>query len=465
MPEKGRAKGKGMRTKYAFPEWPGLVIYQRKDAGDNWYVRFPLKVKGFRPYKFQLLREGGEKDGAPTTNIDTAKQWALMQYGAVLNAVKKGDVGSLFDKTLDEVISEYVAEVKMDPTRGKSAIKRAVHSAIPLRRYFRECGIRIIGRLTTEIAKGYINWRLAQSSYRGTPIAPTTVMHEMQILNQILDHAVDKRYIRYQDRPKATFSVSLKKRTKRDGFTSDEWKILEDWLWEWPTLTVNGRTRERREHLRDYCIFLYYSGMRPGEAMNLQNRDIHIQDAANGEEMVILDLNEGKTGERDVVAMPEVADAIRRLRKREIATGPNDFLFINEHGEKLGVPSATFSRMLEDLYLEKDADLRIGRTNQKRTPYSLRHTYADTRLMEGDVNVFDLSENMGTSVQMIKHHYKHARNSAKAKELTHVKPEFKPKTGTVEQLVDAARKAGRKTEKSKPKGQRFPYLVLAEDEE
>jgi hypothetical protein len=85
--------------------------------------------------------------------------------------------------------------------------------------------------------------------------------------------------------------------------------------------------------------------------------------------------------------------------------------------------------------------------------------------MEGDVNVFDLSENMGTSVQMIKHHYKHARNSAKAKELTHVKPEFKPKTGTVEQLVDAARKAGRKMAKPKPKGHRFPYLVLAEDEE
>ena len=80
------------------------------DLSANWYVRFPL-------------REGGEKDGAPTANIDTAKQWALIHYGAVLNAVRKGDVGSLFDKTLDEVISEYVAEVKMDPTRGKSAIK------------------------------------------------------------------------------------------------------------------------------------------------------------------------------------------------------------------------------------------------------------------------------------------------------------------------------------------------------
>ena len=37
-----------MRSKYAFLEWPGLVIFQREDAGDNWYVRFPIKVKGPR---------------------------------------------------------------------------------------------------------------------------------------------------------------------------------------------------------------------------------------------------------------------------------------------------------------------------------------------------------------------------------------------------------------------------------
>lgn len=454
-----------MRSKYAFPEWPGLVIFQREDAGDNWYVRFPIKVKGLRPYKIQLLREGGEENGSPTTSLETAKQWALMQYGAVMTAIRKGDAGALFDKTLEDVITEYVAEVQSDRARGKTAVKRATMAAIPLKRYFKQAGVRLIARITTEIAKGYIDWRHKQVTYRGRTVAPTTVMHEMQILNQIFDYAIDKRYMRHEDRPKATFSVSLKNRTKRDGFTTDEWKVLEAWLWEWPKLTLNGRTRERREQLRDYCIFLYYSGMRPGEAMNLLNRDVHVLERDDGEDMVILDLHEGKTGERDVVAMPEAADAIRRLKSRKIATGQNDPLFINDKGGKLGVPSTTFSRMLDDLFEEKEIDLRMGRTKQRRTPYSLRHTYADTRLLQGDVDVFDLAENMGTSVQMIKHHYKHARNSAKAKELTYVKPEYRPKPGSIEQLEAEARKANRKKAKPKPKGPRFPYLVLAEDEE
>lgn len=134
-----------MRNKYVFPEWPGLVICQREDPGDNWYARLPLKVKGVRPYNFQLFREGGDKDGAPTTSIDTTKQWGLMQYGVVLNAVKKGDVGSLFNKTLDEVIPEYIAEVKGDAMHGKSAIKRAAHSA---GRYFRECAVRRLHKVS-----------------------------------------------------------------------------------------------------------------------------------------------------------------------------------------------------------------------------------------------------------------------------------------------------------------------------
>lgn len=203
MPPKSRGKGKGMRSKYAFPEWPGLVIFQREDAGDNWYVRFPIKVKGLRPYKIQLLREGGEENGSPTTSLETAKQWAL------------------FDKSLEDVITEYVAEVQSDRTRGKTAVKRATMAAIPLKRYFKAVGIRLIARITTEVAKGYIDWRHKQVTYRGRTIAPTTVMHEMQILNQIFDYAIDKRYMRHEDRPKATFSVSLKNRTKRDGFTTE----------------------------------------------------------------------------------------------------------------------------------------------------------------------------------------------------------------------------------------------------
>ena len=42
-------------------------------------------------------------------------------------------------------------------------------------------------------------------------------------------------------------------------------------------------------------------------------------------------------------------------------------------------------------------------------PYSIRHTYITMRLMEG-VSIYQLSSNVGTSIEMIENYYGHLRN-------------------------------------------------------
>ena len=56
--------------------------------------------------------------------------------------------------------------------------------------------------------------------------------------------------------------------------------------------------------------------------------------------------------------------------------------------------------------LEK-CDLRVSKSGEYRTIYSLRHTYATQRINE--VSVYQLSVNMGTSVKMIEEFYSHAK--------------------------------------------------------
>jgi integrase len=53
-----------------------------------------------------------------------------------------------------------------------------------------------------------------------------------------------------------------------------------------------------------------------------------------------------------------------------------------------------------------EADLRMGPNGIPRSTYCFRHTYATCRLSEG-VDVYILSERMGTSVKMIENHYGH----------------------------------------------------------
>ena len=67
--------------------------------------------------------------------------------------------------------------------------------------------------------------------------------------------------------------------------------------------------------------------------------------------------------------------------------------------------------------LTKEAGVEFDRDGDRRTIYSLRHTYATFRLQEG-VNHYVLARNMGTSVKMLEQHYGHTSNRAMADELT-----------------------------------------------
>ena len=67
--------------------------------------------------------------------------------------------------------------------------------------------------------------------------------------------------------------------------------------------------------------------------------------------------------------------------------------------------------------LLKGAGVETDSHGQKRTIYSLRHTYATFRLQEG-VHQFILARNMGTSTAMLEKHYGHTSNVASAAELT-----------------------------------------------
>lgn len=80
-----------------------------------------------------------------------------------------------------------------------------------------------------------------------------------------------------------------------------------------------------------------------------------------------------------------------------------------------GKPVQSFKKSFGALI--KSAKVEFDTHGQRRTIYSLRHTYATFRLMEG-VHQFVLARNMGTSVAMLESFYGHTSNIAAAKELT-----------------------------------------------
>ena len=70
---------------------------------------------------------------------------------------------------------------------------------------------------------------------------------------------------------------------------------------------------------------------------------------------------------------------------------PTDRLFPVDHKKQ-------FNRILED------EGLRVDRQGNRRTLYSLRHSYISFRLLEG-ADIYQIAKNCRTSVEMIEKHY------------------------------------------------------------
>ena len=60
-------------------------------------------------------------------------------------------------------------------------------------------------------------------------------------------------------------------------------------------------------------------------------------------------------------------------------------------------------------YENRDRGLLFSKENEKRSLYSLRHTYATSRI-NAAVNIYDLSLNLGCKVQQIERHYSHSNS-------------------------------------------------------
>ena len=87
----------------------------------------------------------------------------------------------------------------------------------------------------------------------------------------------------------------------------------------------------------------------------------------------------------------------------------NEKVFLLEDGAATNSLAGTFRNLMRDSGLDKD---RVAK--EKRTLYSLRHTYAHFALLTDKMDVYTLARQMGTSVKMIEQHYGHLNPAMKA---------------------------------------------------
>ena len=376
-----------------------VVLYKRGDSS-NWQARF--KLKDLRWHRIATKQK----------NLQYAAEVACEAYDRArfLFAENIPINTKRFDAVAQLAIEEMEAQINSG--HGKPVYNDYITATkkylIP---FFGNYNLNSIGY---EELKKFGTWRVKQMGR--TPVQSTVTTHN-SALYRVFDKAVERGWLAQAQVPKLKNNGA--KGTAREAFSLSEYKSLTSFMPHWVEKGHTAKTNQMRRLLRDYVLVLSNTGIRHGtEAMGLRWRDIEwITKDGNRYLQLTVD---GKVGKRQAIARHNTEDYLKRLQSRRpnlakfsfdqlLQKKINEKVFVLEDGTETNSLAGTFRGLMKDSGLDKDRE-----TKEKRSLYSLRHTYAHLSILHERMDVYTLAKQMGTSVQMIEQHYGHLHPAQKA---------------------------------------------------
>jgi integrase len=368
---------------------------------------------------------------------DFAEDWYLELKGKVRRGEIRGG-GITFDKAADQFLKEFIALTAGE----RSPVYVQGHQdrlRVHLRPFF---GKKELTEITPGMVQDYRIHRMTSRKHpqTGEPMRPAknTLHQEIVCLRQVLKCANRHGWLAYLPDLSAPFRASGKV-SHRGWFSLEEYNQLWRATQKRAKNPPKPRWRRSCEQLHDYVLLMANTGLRPDEAARLQFRDVTVvKDEATQERILEIEVR-GKRGTGYCKSMPGAVIPFERLRGRL-----RPVIEENEDGEE---PSGRSESALAEMVKPKPTDLlfdhshrellktvleeeklKFDREGNRRTAYSLRHTYICLRLMEG-ADIYQIAKNCRTSVEMIEKYYAiHLKNTLDAAAINVRKPKAKTPT-------------------------------------
>ena len=331
-------------------------------------------------------------------SLALAKQFAEDWYLGLRGKARDGELTN--EKTFKDAAKKFAVEYEVI-TEGERA-----------RRYVEDHHRRIRLHLNpffgsmplSHIKAGTVQEYRMQRLNSERPPSRSTLHQEIVTLRQVLKTAIRLGWLEHL----ADFSMPYRASSKvyhRAWFSPEDYKKLYTATRENAKAAHGKSWQWDAEQLHDYILFMANTGMRPDEANNLEFHDVEIVKDEWSEDTILEIEVRGKRGVGYCKSTPGAVMPFKRLKERErldadgnkIKPRSADKVFPAYHKKQ-------FNRILQQL------DLKFDRDGQRRTAYSLRHTYISLRLLEG-ADIYQIAKNCRTSVEMIEKHYaSHIKN-------------------------------------------------------
>jgi len=228
-------------------------------------------------------------------------------------------------------------------------------------------------------------------------------------LSKVLTEAVMRGYM--TDAQKPVLLTVGRSAERRPEFSLTEIKILLKGFDGWIGLATPEQIEIRRL-LKDYVEVLLDTGARPGREL-LELRWANLKFAEDKTKLII-NFNLSKTGKRTAVGRTMAMMALERIAHRNYKHSL-DKLITSQNPDHVFRHKSKYEKLIRPINFEKQMAfyldyLKMAKcpiTGNKRTFYSIRHTYATFALTYDKINIHTLARQMGTSVVMIEKHYSH----------------------------------------------------------
>ncbi len=321
-------------------------------------------------------------------SLEQAKDFAEDWYLELRGKLKRGELKS--GKTFAEAAERFLREYEV--------ITRGQRSPLMVEQY--ECKLRVhllpffgkkwLSEITPALVQEYRLYRHEDGKgRRGTMPTRSTMHKDMVTLRQVLKSAMRNGWLDHLPDLSEPYRTS-EKISHRAWFSPEEYKQLYEATRRRVEHPPKPRWKSSCQQAHDYVLFMANTGLRPDEAARLEFRDVSIvTDDATGQTILEIKVR-GKRGTGYCKSTTGAVVPFNRLKKRNM-TQPTDRLF----------PKPI--RMIFNAVLDEE-NLRFDREGNRRTPYSLRHTYICLRLMEG-ADIYQIAKNCRTSVEMIEKYY------------------------------------------------------------
>jgi integrase len=372
-----------------------LHVYRRENSS-HWQCSTYLAGKNWRV---------STKEDSLAHAKDFAEDWYLGLKGKN----RSGDLKS--GKTFKQAAEKFILEYEVI-TAGERSAKYVDGVRDRLRVHLLPFfGNKVLSEITPGLVQEYRIHRMTSRKHPKTDAvlrpARSTLSQEVVVLRQVLKTANRHGWLPYLPDISMPYKASGKI-THRAWFSPAEYKQLYEATRERAKNPRNNRWQAACEQMHDYVLFMANTGLRPDEAARLELRDVAIvTDDATSERILEIEVR-GKRGVGYCKSMPGAVLPFKRLQKRN-SLQPTDRLFGKSQRE-------LFNTILAELNLKFDRD------GNRRTAYSLRHTYICMRLMEG-ADIYQIAKNCRTSVEMIEKYYaSHIKNTLDAAAINVRKP-------------------------------------------